>query len=372
MQIDHPIDNLSFDTLKTLFDASRSPLIVTDNQREDNPIIYSNQAFLDLTGYDMTDIIGHNCRFLQGEDSDSQTVAQLRDGVKNCEYVRVTLKNYRKDGTPFWNDLVMSPIKDSKGVTTHFMGMQLDITERIDAELALEQKSNDLEASNHELEQFTYATSHDLQEPLRMVNSYVQLLKNRYDDKLDDDAKVFLDYAAEGADRMQQLINDLLTLSRVSNESDRFKTINMSVPVGRAVSNLKMSIEESNATITVEKLPSANVDPVQITQLFQNLISNALKYQQPGAQPVITITARKEGTSYIYSVTDNGIGIPQNHFERIFVIFQRLHTRSEYPGTGVGLAICKKIVDRHGGQIWVESAEGSGSTFSFTLSNGRE
>lgn len=362
-----PANNLSDYLLKSTFEASRSPLIVTDNSLPDNPIIYSNQAFLDLCGYDMDEIIGTNCRFLQGEDSDAQAIATLRGAVKAGTSARVTLKNYKKDGTPFWNDLVMSPIKDDKGVTTHFMGMQLDVTDRIEAEHRMAAKSQQLEMSNQELEQFTYATSHDLQEPLRMINSYLQLLQKRYGDQLDEDATTFLGFATEGADRMQDLINDLLTLSRVSDDQSRYKDISLNTVVERAVANLQTSISESKAEIEVDELPAMCVDPIQITQLFQNLIGNGIKYQQPGVAPKIHISVKKKKDEYVFSVQDNGIGINKKHFERIFTIFQRLHTRSEYPGTGVGLAICSKIVDRHGGKIWVKSEEGHGSTFLFSV-----
>jgi len=363
----NPLENLSDELLKSTFEASRNPLIITDNSLPDNPIIYSNQAFIDLCGYDMSEVIGKNCRFLQGDDSDQQVIKKLRDAVKKGEFARVTLKNYKKDGTAFWNDLVMSPIKNQKGETTHFVGMQLDVTSRIEAEQNLLAKSEQLEKSNQELEQFTYATSHDLQEPLRMVNSYLQLINKRYGDSLDEDATTFLGFATEGAERMQDLINDLLILSRVSNDQSRFHEVNMASIVERAISNLKMSIYESHAKIDIGKLPNMRVDPIQITQLFQNLIGNGIKYCQKGTSSHIKITAEKLSNEYVFSVSDNGIGIAENHFNRIFTIFQRLHTRSEYPGTGVGLSICSKIVNRHGGKIWVESELGKGSTFLFSI-----
>jgi two-component system, chemotaxis family, sensor kinase Cph1 len=367
----HPINNISADTLMLTFEASRSPLIITDYSLPDNPIIYSNQAFLDLTGYAMKDVIGKNCRFLQGNDSDKKSIAKLRDAVKNQKSVRVTLKNYRKDGKPFWNDLIMSPIQDKGGKTTHFVGMQLDITDRIDAERYLRQKSEELEKSNRELEQFTYAASHDLQEPLRMINSYIQLFTKRYGDTLDKDAKTFLEYATEGSERMQNLVNDLLALSRVSDSQDRYRTISISDVVTRAIDNLQVMVRESGATVTVDKLPVMCVDPAQMVQLFQNLIGNAIKYCDGTTKPRITIAATETAEGFEFSVKDNGIGISKKHHERIFVIFQRLHTRSEYPGTGIGLAICSKIIDRHNGRIWVESKEGKGSTFKFIIPNKR-
>lgn len=361
------INNLTDPLLKRAFEASRSPLIVTDSLRPDNPIIYSNQAFLDLCGYDLDEVIGRNCRFLQGDDSDKEAVATLREAVKQGTDARVTLKNYRKDGTPFWNDLIMSPIKDDSGTVTHFVGMQLDITDRMEAQQALVAKTEQLEQSNHELEQFTYATSHDLQEPLRMINSYLQLIRKRYGKEFDEDGNTFLDFASEGADRMQALINDLLTLSRLSDDSGRYRDIAIREVVDRSLDNLKLLTEETGAELTIGRLPTMCVDPVQLTQLFQNLINNAIKYRRPGEAPQVDISARKDGGSYIFTVKDNGIGIEPKHFDRVFTIFQRLHTRSEYPGTGIGLTICAKIVKRHGGTIWVESEPGKGSSFKFSI-----
>lgn len=362
-----PINNISVETLKLTFEASRSPLILTDNRLPDNPIVYSNQAFLDLTGYSMKDVIGKNCRFLQGDDSDEKMVKKLRSAVKDQDSVRVTLKNYRKDGAYFWNDLIVSPIKDENGETTHFLGMQLDITDRMNTEDYLRQKTAELEKSNTELEQFTYAASHDLQEPLRMINSYIQLFTKRYGENLEPDAKTFLGFATEGAERMQDLINDLLTLSRVSDDQERYRSIKMNETAERAIDNLQMLINETGADVKVGDLPMMCVDPGQMVQLFQNLISNAIKYRTTDTKPKISITADEHEKGFVFTVKDNGIGISKKHFERIFVIFQRLHTRSEYPGTGVGLAICSKIIDRHNGRIWVESTEGKGSAFKFII-----
>ena len=367
----HPLENISVDTLKRTFEASRSPLILTDYHLPDNPIVYSNQAFLDLTGYEMDEIIGRNCRFLQGDDTEKPGVGELHDAVINGTHARTVLKNYTKDGKVFYNDLLISPIRDTSGDITHFMGMQLDITERIEAEQRAALKTRELEDANRELEQFTFAASHDLQEPLRMINSYLQLIDKRYGSSLDEDARTFLGFATEGAERMQALIYDLLALSRISNDDDRYRPTDMNVVTTRALENLKVSIRESEAEVIVGKLPTIEADPTQMTQLLQNLIGNALKYRQPDKKPVISITAKRGRGTYTFSVTDNGIGIDTQHFERIFVVFQRLHTRSEYSGTGIGLAICSRIVDRHGGSLWVESECDKGSTFKFTIPSSR-
>lgn len=250
------------------------------------------------------------------------------------------------------------------------LGSQIgQFAERKRMESALEEKAKELERSNQELEQFAYIASHDLQEPLRMIASYTQLLERRYKERLDADALQFISYAVDGAARMQALINDLLAYSRVGTRAKAFVLIDCADVVRRALKNLEIAIEESGAKVVVADLPKVQGDLTQLTQLFQNLVGNAIKFRGD-KPPAIHISAQleEEGPSvWHFAVRDEGIGIDPQYFERIFVIFQRLHTREEYPGTGIGLAVCKKIVERHGGQIWVESEVGKGSTFHFTI-----
>ncbi|WP_425450226.1 sensor histidine kinase [Virgifigura deserti] len=230
--------------------------------------------------------------------------------------------------------------------------------------------AKELERSNSELEQFAYVASHDLQEPLRMISSYCQLLQRRYKEKLDGDAEEFIGFAVEGAARMQRLINDLLAYSRVGTRGKPFEDTDCNDVLDAALSNLQTVVAETRAQIAHDPLPRISGDPVQLTQLFQNLIANAIKFRKPPPDEVpvaIQISAVLKDGDWVFSVRDNGIGIDPQYSERIFIIFQRLHDRSEYAGTGIGLAICKKIVERHGGRIWVDSAPGSGSTFYFTI-----
>ncbi|HEY9641787.1 MAG TPA: ATP-binding protein, partial [Coleofasciculaceae cyanobacterium] len=224
----------------------------------------------------------------------------------------------------------------------------------------------ELSRSNAELQQFAYIASHDLQEPLRMVTSYLQLLERRYKGQLDADADDFIGFAVDGASRMKTLINDLLCYSRVGTHGKPFQAIDCSRIVKQAIANLKIALEESNATITYDDLPEVLGDPGQLTQLFQNLLGNAVKFRGK-ALPTVHIGVERQGEAWLFAVRDNGIGIESQYAERIFVIFQRLHQRAQYPGTGIGLAICKKIVERHGGKIWLQSELGKGSTFYFTL-----
>ena len=244
--------------------------------------------------------------------------------------------------------------------------LAVELDERRRAEQLLAHYAEDLKRSNSELEEFAYVASHDLQEPLRMVASFTQLLAKRYQGKLDQDANEFIDFAVDGATRMQQLIQALLAYSRVGTRGKHLKLTDCNVVLDLARTNLFKAIEESSAEVISGPLPTVPGDEVQLVQLFQNLIANALKFRgEP--PPVIQITAQEDDGAWRFAVRDNGIGIALAHQDRIFKIFQRLHRRSDYAGTGIGLAICKKIVERHGGRLWVESEEGRGATFFFTI-----
>ncbi|MBI2083179.1 MAG: PAS domain S-box protein [Deltaproteobacteria bacterium] len=277
---------------------------------------------------------------------------------------RIELAALHRDGHEFPVEITIWPVKAGEHV--YFNAFLRDISEKRRLEESEKRKTEELARSNQDLEQFAYVASHDLQEPLRMVSSYTQLLAKRYQLKLDKDADDFIGYAVDGAKRMQLLIHDLLEYSRVSADAKPFQPVEMGKVVRLVLDNLKMAIQEINAEMTFDPLPTVSGDEMQMARLLQNLIRNALKFR--GKEPArIHISSEKKEDQWVFSVKDNGIGIEPAYFERIFQIFQRLHPRDKYPGTGIGLAVCKRIVENHGGKIWVESQKGSGATFFFSL-----
>jgi hypothetical protein len=234
------------------------------------------------------------------------------------------------------------------------------------ANQALQRHAEELVRTNIELERFMYISSHDLKEPLRMITSYLKLLARRYQNKLDSDADEFIGYALEGAERMDQLVRDVLDYARLGERSKKLAKVDCNEVLDYCLSSLQISIEESAAVVTKDTLPTLIADRTQLGQLFQNLIANGIKFRTK-EPPRVHVSAVRKAEGIVFSVRDNGIGIESQYLDRIFLIFQRLHSRGEYPGTGIGLAICKKIVEGHGGRIWADSQPGKGSTFYFTL-----
>ena len=275
------------------------------------------------------------------------------------------------------------PITDADG-TPMILKMDIDITERRRAEAELQQHRDHLEnlvkerteelekyaanlkRSNEDLEQFAYVASHDLREPLRMVTSFSQLLERNYKGRLDEDADEFINYIVEGGRKMDALVNDLLEYSRIASRGKPFEATEMNAVLREAQESLSMAIEENKAIIEVGMLPTVSIDRSQMTLVFQNLLSNAIKFHDDTG-PVVAVSAARNENKWLFSVRDNGIGIDPDNHEKIFELFQRLHSRDDYHGTGIGLAICKRIIERHGGRIWVESELGMGSTFFFTI-----
>ncbi len=277
----------------------------------------------------------------------------------------IELTARRKDGSEFPIEIMLSPLESPDGVLV--TAAIRNITARRNSEAQLLEKVKELNRSNEELQQFAYIASHDLQEPLRMVASYTALLARRYKGKLDSDADDFIAFAVDGASRMQLLIRDLLAYSRVGSKGKDLVNTSSEEALQEAIRNLRGAIEGSGAVVTHDALPPVMADQMQLTQLFQNLVGNAIKYRRAGVPRVHISAVPNDAGKWMFSVQDNGLGIEPQFFERIFGVFQRLHKREEFDGTGIGLAICKKIVERHGGTLSVESTFGEGSTFHFPL-----
>lgn len=327
-----------------------------------------NPAAEHIFGYTASEVIGQNVKFLMPEPFHSQhdgyITSYLLTGVAKIIGSGREVVGQRKDGLTFPMDLAVSEFQ--QGDDRFFIGIVRDITTRKQAELQLLRKTEELARSNLDLEQFAYVASHDLQEPLRAVAGCVQVLQRRYKDSLDERAGELILHTVDGVSRMQVLINDLLEYSRISTRGKPLEQLDCGDILNRALANLASSVRESGATVTHESLPTVWADHTQLTQLFQNLLGNAIKFKS-AEPPVIHVSAQRRDDHWVVSVKDNGIGIQPEYFDRIFVVFQRLHTRKDYSGTGIGLAICKKIVERHGGKLWVESEPGKGSTFTFSL-----
>lgn len=325
-----------------------------------------------IKGYQTEEIVGqHFSRFYPPADiANGKPERELQIATSQGRFEDEDWR-VRKDGSRFWANVVVSALRDASGKVNGFVKITRDLTARKHAEDELKRYAEELKRSNQELEHFAYVASHDLQEPLRTVSGFSQLLARRYQGKLDADADEFITFVVEGATRMQILINDLLAFSRIGTRANPLAPVDWRKIFQAARENLEVAIAESGAVITNDPLPALVADQTQLTQLFQNLFSNAIKFRRPEEAPRIHVSAVRQDGAWQFSVRDNGIGIAPEYFDRIFIIFQRLHGREEYSGTGIGLAICKKIVERHGGRVWVESEPGTGSTFQFTIPDER-
>jgi PAS domain S-box-containing protein len=343
---------------RIVVESSPSGVVMVDRR---GTIVLVNRETERLFGYTRDELIGQSIELLVPRRF-RQSHPDVRQEFLNDPQARAMgagrdLSGVHKNGTEIPVEIGLNPIETEEGFFV--LASVVDIGARKQAE-------EELRRSNEELERFAYVASHDLQEPLRTVSSYVQLLSRRYRDRLDTDAVDFIDFAVGGVRRMQQLIEDLLAFSRVGTRGAPLVPTDMQAVFAGTLASLHAALEESNATVTADRLPMVLADASQLAQLLTNLIGNALKFRGAEA-PRAHVRVERTGRMWTVSVQDNGIGIAPEYFDRIFVIFQRLHSREEYAGTGVGLAICKKIVERHGGRIWVESAPGQGARFSFTL-----
>ena len=330
----------------------------------DGTIQRVNQAAISLLGYERHELIGRSAGDLFEEGVD--VLSLLKQSELNDVIRRVDTSVVTKDGRHVAVSLSGSVMRDEDGEIQGMVCVAQDITERKRTQEILERQTQELARSNSELEQFAWVASHDLQEPLRMVASYTQLLSKRYKGKLDADADEFIAFAVDGATRMRRLINALLELSRVGTRGKDFEATDCDAIYNRTLVNLQGLVEESGAVVTHDRLPTVMGDVSQLGQLFQNLIANAIKFRGD-EQLTVHVGAEQRNGHWEFCVRDNGIGIDPEYAERIFVVFQRLHGKGDRPGTGIGLSICKKIVELHGGRIWVKSQPDEGAAFYFTL-----
>jgi PAS domain S-box-containing protein len=342
---------------ETVTDCNEATLRLTQRSREE----ILGKPFEDLLSPEFRSLIPDARKFLVGA-----VLARTEPSRGKKETVRTDSQLLRKNGETVDIEANISTIEDASGQPAELLIVARDVTERKQMEFQLDSSLADLQRSNAELEQFAYVTSHDLQEPLRMITSYIQIIEEDYKGKLDADADQYIAFAVEGAKRMHTLVNDLLAYSRVGTRGESFMPISLNNVLSAATANLDVAIEESHAVVTHDRLPTVLGDESQLIQLFQNLLGNAIKFRSD-VPPIIHVGVEQTKDGWEFSVHDNGIGIDMKYAERIFAVFQRLHAREEYPGTGIGLAVVKKIVERHGGRTWAESEPANGSTFYFTL-----
>jgi PAS domain S-box-containing protein len=356
---------LAEEKFRLAVDAFPNGMVMVDSGGR---IVMVNAETLRLFGYERSELIGRSIemlvppRFRAGHP-------QFRDDFTAHPGTRAMgvgrdLSGLRKDGTEFPVEVGLNPLKTNDGVMV--LSVIVDISERKQAEQALARQADELRRSNAELEQFAYVAAHDLQEPLRMVASYTELLAERYRGRLDEKADKYIHYAVDGARRMQHLISDVLAYSRVGTQAKPLQPTSSDMVASEVIEGMRGRIEESRAEVSCGTLPLVSADETQLRQLFQNLIGNALKFRSQ-CPPRVRLDAVRRDGRWVFSVTDNGIGIDQQYGDRVFQMFQRLHERGRYDGSGIGLAIAKKIVERHGGRIWFASQPDQGTTFYFTM-----
>jgi PAS domain S-box-containing protein len=349
-----------------LLEAAPDAMVVVNGGGE---IVLLNVQAEKQFGYSRDELLGQQVKNIIPEGFAERLIA---DGTRSAAEalaqqigMGIELVGRRKDGGEFPLEIMLSPLESAEGILV--TAAIRDISVRKESEAHLVKTVGELRRSNEELQQFAYVSSHDLQEPLRMVASYTQLLAKRYKGRLDSDADEFIAFAVDGCSRMQGLIQDLLAYSRAGTNGKTLCEVSGEEALQEALTNLRITIEQSGAVVSHDSLPAIETDETQLTQVFQNLVGNAIKYRAAEA-PRVHVSAAKNGDNeWIFSVRDNGLGIAPQYFDRIFVLFQRLHGRNEFEGTGIGLAICKKVLERLGGRIWVDSQLGTGSTFYFAL-----
>lgn len=364
LELSNSLLNSNIEKLHTIFDTTPDAIIATNLEHK---VLEWNRAAEEIYGLSKEQVVGKILNeVIKSEYAPPLTYEKVLEYVsEQGRWVGELHQSTEKKRKKMLVHSTISTLRDDTGRQIGFLKVNRDISDQRKMEEEVVHKTEELKRSNAELEQFAYVASHDLQEPLRMITSYVQLLEKRYKHKLEGDAIDFINYAVDGANRMQTLIRSLLEYSRV-NRAKPFEYVDLDETMEEVMRDLEVAIKESKAQIEYGKMPVVFGDAVLLGQLFFNLIANAIKFRTD--KPVtVKIDYKEQDDEFLFSIKDNGIGIPMEYKEKIFVIFQRLHTKDKYPGTGIGLAICKKIVEKHKGKIWVESEPDNGATFYFTL-----
>jgi len=331
-------------------------------------IQYVNQKFVEVTGYRREEVLGQNPRILNSGSNPAGTFEAMWQALRGGGKWEGELINRRKDGSLYWEHASIQPISGLDGEVTNYLAIKSDITSQKRNEARLAALVEELRHSNEDLEQFAYVASHDLRQPLRMISAYLGLLDKRLGPTLDAETRQFLGFAVDGAKRLDRMIVDLLHYSRIGRISSPMAPVALDEVIEDSLRHLEVAVAESGAEVTVAgDLPVCIGDRSELVRLFQNLIGNALTYVRPGVAPRIAVSCRDDGDAWVIGVTDNGTGIAAGDLARVFGIFQRLVSREAVEGTGIGLAICRKIAEHHRGRIWVESEPGIGSTFLVAL-----
>lgn len=356
-------------------EAASTGIVIVDALAPDQPVVYVNPAFVAMTGYTKDDIVGLNCRILQSGDCTQPALEELRAALVEGRSCRVVLRNYRKDGVPFWNELTVSPVQDEDGRVTHFLGIQNDITHRIETEEALKEatveleehvreRTAELERANEELEGFTHSVSHDLRAPMRSIMGFSTILMEDYAAELSPEARQQLQRISSAAGKMQQIIEDLLTYSRVGRKELRREPVDLSGMAEAIGADLVRRHPDRSTVIGVDRGITAVGDPTLLRMVLENLLDNAYKFTSK--RPDGKVELRKVDEHH-FVVRDNGAGFEPQYADKLFKPFERLHSDRDYPGTGIGLANVKRIVERHGGKIWAEGKPNEGAAFHVLL-----
>lgn len=367
-------ESLSSETFAHLKSAIDEAAIVAITDKR-GIITYVNKKFCDISKYSREELIGKTHQIINSHYHPKEFFIEMWQTISQGKVWEGEVRNRAKDGSFYWVNTTIVPFLDAQGTPEQYVAVRYEITERKQFEEQLKIYAKKLEISNKELQDFASVAAHDLQEPLRKIQSFSDRLVTKAKEQMTEETFDYVDRIQNSAHRMQVLIDDLLTYSRVTTKSSPFSVIDLNAIIAQVVSDLEVRIEQCHGKVVWENLPSLEADPTQMRQLFQNLISNALKFKKSDLNPLVTVTAKifdnsplgRPGPACQITIQDNGIGFDEKYLDRIFTIFQRLHGRHEYEGTGIGLAVCRKIVDRHGGFITAASIPNQGATFIVTL-----